>query len=161
MTTANPNFVRRRQRLIKTGFQLRLIGIFAGIAVLAQLFQTLLMGSYLSQMAARMPAGGAYLSDETPGMLGEALLASSLVLLPLILLVGIAATFRIAGPLYRFDQYLKSVRDGVETQTCRLRKGDQLQDLCEVINEVTEPLRAANAEQEAEKTSSAADRKAA
>ena len=146
MTTPPPRkFVKRRQRLIKTRFQLRLIAIFAGIAVLAQAFQTLLMGSYLSRLAARMPSGGAILAEETPGLLIEALTVSTLVLLPLILLVGITATFKIAGPLYRFDRYLKDVRAGIETAPCRLRRGDQLKDLCEVINQVTEPLRERNA----------------
>ncbi|QDU65410.1 hypothetical protein [Engelhardtia mirabilis] len=145
MTTQPRPFVKRRQRLIKTRFQLRLIAIFAGIALLAQLFQTLLMGSYLAQLAARMPAGGPVLAEETPGVLVQTLAASSLLLLPLILLVGISATFRIAGPLYRFDQYLKGLKNGSEVELCRLRRGDQLQDLCQVINEATEPLRARNA----------------
>ena len=146
MTEPNRPFVKRRQRLIKTRFQLRLIGIFAGIALLAQGFQTLLMASYLTNLAAEMPTGGAILAERTPHMLIEVLAASTLVLLPMILLVGISATFTIAGPLYRFGVFLKDVREGRESQPCRLRRGDQLQDLCEAINATTEPLRERNAE---------------
>jgi len=155
MTASPENFVRRRQRLIKTRFQLRLIGIFAGIALLAQLFQTLLMGSFLSQLASTMTAGGAVLAESTPSLLFKALAASSLILMPLILLVGIAATFRIAGPLYRFDQFLKSVAKGKQTADCRLRKGDQLQDLCKVINDATAEQRQRNAERDGQQRSAA------
>lgn len=146
MTAPPRPFVKRRQRLIKTRFQLRLVAIFAGIALLAQGFQTVLMAAHLTNLAAEMPSGGVYLADRTPSMLLEVLLASTFMLLPMILLVGISATFRIAGPLYRFGVFLKDVRDGSQVELCRLRKGDQLQDLCEIINGATAEQRERNAE---------------
>jgi nitrogen fixation/metabolism regulation signal transduction histidine kinase len=68
-------------------------------------------------------------------MLVEALLVSLLFLVPMTVGVGILATFRIAGPIYRFETYLDQVARGEEVGPCKLRKGDQLQGLCEKINE--------------------------
>jgi hypothetical protein len=38
---------------------------------------------------------------------------------------------------------LKRVIEGQERGECRLRNGDELQDLCELINRATEPIRGA------------------
>lgn len=139
--TPDRPFVKRRQRLIKSRLQLRVIGVFAGITLLAQLFQTLLVASQLASLAGSMPSGGQHLAEATPLLVGKALAISSLALLPLVLLVGISATFRLAGPLYAIDRFLRGVRDGERTAPLCLRHGDELQDLCTVVNEVTEPLR--------------------
>ena len=73
----------------------------------------------------------------------EILLVSFGMLLPLTIAVGILVTFRIAGPVYRFEKYLKQVIDGEEVGPCRIRDGDEFQELCELINQATAPLREA------------------
>ena len=55
--------------------------------------------------------------------------------------VGILVTFRVAGPVYRFEQHLGSLARGEDPGTCRIRKGDELQDLCASINAAVETLR--------------------
>jgi len=57
------------------------------------------------------------------------------------LVFGILLTFRLAGPIYRFEQYLRSVARGEQIGPCKIRKGDELQFLCDAINDATEPLR--------------------
>ena len=47
--------------------------------------------------------------------------------------VGVAATFRIAGPIYRIKTYLRQVIDGEALPDCRLRKGDHLHDLADLF----------------------------
>jgi nitrogen fixation/metabolism regulation signal transduction histidine kinase len=69
------------------------------------------------------------------------LLLTFLLLTPLMLGVGIVATFKIAGPLHNFEQFLRAVRDGQQVEPCQIRKGDELQTLCTLLNEVTAPLR--------------------
>jgi hypothetical protein len=76
-----------------------------------------------------------------PGILIEVLAMSFAFLLPMTLCAGILSTFRIAGPIYRFEQYLKQVARGEVTDPCRIRDGDELWDLCDLINEATAPLR--------------------
>lgn len=138
--TARPS-ARRRRMLIKPGIQLRLGAIFAGLSILCLLIQFLLFTSLLSNAASRMPVGGDYLLDLIPGLLYRSLFMSVLVALPLTLLAGIYATFGITGPIYRFESYLREVIHGTQLGACKIRKGDALGELCELINTATEPVR--------------------
>jgi hypothetical protein len=131
---------RRRIKLIKPRLQLKLIGIFVGLSSLGFLMQSLHVSLRLSELASTLPQGGDYLSSMLPRLPLEILIFSFGLLLPLTIAVGILVTFRIAGPLYRFEQYLKQVVRGEATGPCKLRKGDDCQELCELINEATRPL---------------------
>ena len=138
---------KRRRKLIKPSLQLRMTGIFLGISLLCFLLQLALVGLALADVANELPSGNAALAASIPSTLGRVLLVSLVVFLPLMVLVGVSVTFRIAGPVYRFEQYLRGVTEGTETGPCRIRKGDELQDLCELITVATEPIRARNLEQ--------------
>jgi len=70
------------------------------------------------------------------------------LLLFMVLGVGIAITHKIAGPLHRFEIYLRALKSGQTSAPCKLRNSDQLQDFCQLLNEATEPLRTASDEQE-------------
>lgn len=140
-----PKKYRRRRKLIKPRLQLKLVFTFAGISMLAFLLQYLLLARELTQFASRLPSGGDELMAGAPQMLTQVLLTSFGVLLPVIFTVGIFVTFRIAGPVYRFEQYLGQIQSGEAQTPCKLRDGDELNELCEVINAATKPLREANA----------------
>ena len=62
-------------------------------------------------------------------------------MLPITATVGILATFRIAGPLNRIEAFLTEVRDGSKPADCIIREGDELRELCDLVNEVTAGLR--------------------
>ena len=128
------NRPRRRIKLIQPGWQLRMISAFAGIACLAFMATFLLLAASLSSFAARMPEGSSYLAEEMPGLLWKIIGFSFLVLLPAVFTIGILVTFRTAGPLYRFKTYLKDYTEGKVEGPCALRKGDELHDLCDLIN---------------------------
>lgn len=132
---------RRRIKLIKPRLQLTLIAVFVGLSSLGFLMQSLHVGLRLSELAASIPGGGRHLMALMPELPIEILVVSFGMFMPLTIAVGIIVTFRIAGPVYRFERYLRDVADGKEVRPCKLRKGDQLMELCELINEVTEPLR--------------------
>ena len=132
---------RRRIKLPKPGLQLRIVGSFAALAALGFLIQSLLLGMFLAETSARMPEGGSHLMAELPGLPIRLLLATLGLVLPLVFAVGVLITFRVAGPIYRFEQYLSSVARGEQLGPCRLRKGDELVELCEIVNRATEPLR--------------------
>ena len=136
---------KRRIKLIKPSLQLKLVGTFVGMTALTLLLQYMLITAHLTDAATRMPDGGSHLMSVLPEMLTKVLLLSFLVVLPLMFCVGVLTTFRIAGPVYRFEQYLGSVARGEEVGPCRLRKGDELWDLCDKINEATAAMRHANA----------------
>ncbi|MEE9280946.1 MAG: methyl-accepting chemotaxis protein [Myxococcota bacterium] len=44
-------------------------------------------------------------------------------------------TNRLAGPLYRLDEYVRSLASGDLSQRVRLRKGDELHDLAQLTNQ--------------------------
>ena len=138
----------RRQKLILPSLQLRLVGAFVGLAGLALLLQFLLLGQRITSYIARIDGETGALNDEMPVVLLQVLAFSTLLLLPIIFTLGILMTFKLAGPLYRFEQYFKALAAGEKTGPCKIREGDQLQDLCTLINEATAPLREQQAPEE-------------
>ncbi len=137
---------RRRRKLIQPGLQLRLSAKFLGLITLMLGLQYLLLDSLLHRAADQLPADRGLFLDQS-GAIGLDLLAwSALVFLPLSLLVGIIGSFRFAGPLYRFKSFLRAVAAGEEPEDIRLRAGDELKDLAELLNEATRPLRGAQDE---------------
>ena len=132
---------RRRIKLIKPRLQMKLVGVFVGLSGLGFLLQSLHVGLRLSELASSVPEGGTYLMAVMPELPLEILLVSFGMLLPLTIAVGILVTFRIAGPVYRFEKYLSQVINGEEVGPCRIRDGDEFQELCDLINQATAPLR--------------------
>lgn len=132
---------KRRRKLIKPGFQLRLAGVFVGLTALSLLLQFLLFTNQMTRLALELPNDSAILIGSTNQVLLEVLGISFLLFLPLTLGVGILTTFRVAGPLYRFEAFLESVKAGECPPDFRLRKRDELKDLASQIMEATRPLR--------------------
>ncbi len=132
---------RRRVKLIKPRLQLKLIGVFVGLSGLGFLLQSLHVGLRLSELASSVPEGGSYLMAVMPELPLEILFVSFGMLLPLTIAVGILVTFRIAGPIFRFEKYLQQVIRGEEVGPCRIRTGDEFQELCDLINQATARLR--------------------
>ncbi len=126
---------KRRIKLIKPRLQLKLIGAFLALTAISMLLQFVLVGARVSHLARSMPQGGDFLVEKLPGLLVGVLLFSLIVLLPAVLGVGVLVTFRIAGPVYRFEQHLSAVARGEDPGPCRLRRGDELQALCHLINQ--------------------------
>lgn len=136
--------MKRKRKLIKSRLQLKIVGIFLGIALLTLVLQVLTISSLLGSAAPLLPqSAGNELIALLPRLLGQALLWSFLVLIPLTLGVGIVVTFRVAGPIYSFEQYLRRVARGEERAPCKIRKDDELHELCDAINEAVAALRAA------------------
>jgi nitrogen fixation/metabolism regulation signal transduction histidine kinase len=69
------------------------------------------------------------------------LLISFACLTPLTLIVGVNITFKIVGPLRKFENFLNEITEGKAPEDCRLRKDDDLQELRQALNEATAPLR--------------------
>ncbi|MFN0206679.1 MAG: hypothetical protein ACKVS6_10265 [Planctomycetota bacterium] len=132
---------RRRQKLPKRALQLKLTFTFVGLSALGLLLQFLLFMSSLSAAAEELPHDSEILIEATGGMLIRVFLVTSLIVLPITLLLGILSTFKIAGPIYKFEKFLKAVINGEQREACWLRKGDELNEMCDLLNRATEPLR--------------------
>ncbi|MCZ6597744.1 MAG: hypothetical protein O7B99_08915 [Planctomycetota bacterium] len=131
---------KRQIKIIKAGLQLKLVATFVGLSALSSLLMTLLLGFRLTNLSGEMPSGQ-YLIEALPRVIFEILLISFGLILPLTFAVGVLATHRIAGPVHHFETYLRRVSQGQATGPCKIRKGDELQELCAIINEVTRTLR--------------------
>jgi len=140
----------RRKKLVEPRLQLRLIGFFMGVATLGLLLQFLMLGARLTSALGELDDGGAELADEVPRMMLEVLGFSLAIVLPIVFVLGLLLTFRIAGPAYRFESYLRALARGEEVGPCRIREKDELQSLCDAINEATSVVRAAQREGVAE-----------
>jgi len=140
-----PRRNRRRRKLILPGIQLKLIAHFFVVAVMCLLLQFLLINRALTTAAANAPGIADYMIERLAPEVLSVFFVSFSVLLPLMLAVGISATFRISGPIYRLTQYLTQVVNGEAPPDCRLREGDHLHDLCELVNRATKMQREASA----------------
>jgi hypothetical protein len=134
---------KRRIKLIRPRLQLKLTAISTGVAIIALSLQYLLFSKTLTSLATDLPNDALLLMDVSRGPLLLALGISLAVLLPLSVSVGILTTFRVAGPVHRLESYLEQVRRGERPADCRLREGDELLELCRLVNEATRPLREA------------------
>lgn len=132
---------KRKKILIRPRLQLLYALVFTSTAALYVFLQTILFHWTLDRIAARVPTGSEAVLSQVMVAMRTNLLITFLILVPLTLWLGVYVTFRVAGPLYRFEQFLKSVNNGERPGPCRIRKTDELHDICALLNEVTAPLR--------------------
>lgn len=134
-------YKRRLLRLVQPRLQLRLMLAFGAVSATALLLQYLLFALVLSRAAEGLPQDGLLLLDQLGGLMLWILLGTFLVLLPVVGLVGILATRRWAGPLYRFERFLEQMVEGSRPADIRLRDGDELTHFADLLNRATAPLR--------------------
>ncbi|MDD5448969.1 MAG: methyl-accepting chemotaxis protein [Candidatus Omnitrophica bacterium] len=138
-----PKRIRRRQYLIKTRFQLKYTGIIilfmfavawaAGYTV----YYTgwLLMGEKLANV---YPQGRLIAIMRT---INATLLLRVLLIAPFIALLSVFLSHKVAGPLYRIERFIKQVASGDLSAKLKLRRGDDLKDVAEAINQMTDDLK--------------------
>lgn len=131
----------RIRKLSRPGLQLKLVGSFMGMTSLALLLQFLFLGGRLTSALAKIPKHGGDVAEQVPSMLLSVLLVSAIVVLPLMFCLGVVMTHKIAGPVYRFEEYLGQIARGEKVGPCRIRKGDELQELCKRLNSAIAKLR--------------------
>lgn len=136
---------RRRVRLIQPKLQLRLILVFLGLSILGLVLQVSLFTMSVTELASELPSDGSLVLERTPSLVLVALGVTLSAVLPLVFFVGVLVTFRIAGPLYRFQKHFEALARGEDPGPCRIRRGDDLQELCATINAGLDRVRAASA----------------
>jgi len=141
MMPARPIF-RRKKYIIKKGLQLRYIGIVFALALLASIitgytvFATgwSLLGGKLADI---YPQGRLMYIFRAVNM---ALIRNLLFASPLIFLLALLSSHKIAGPIYRIEKDLDEIAKGNLALRIRLRKGDELKPLADKINTIVENL---------------------
>jgi nitrogen fixation/metabolism regulation signal transduction histidine kinase len=145
---------RRKQKLTKSGLQLKLISAFLAMAVVAALFQVVLLNISLLNLTEDLGVQTTEVIARFSTILMRNLLITMGVLVPFMLVFGILITHRIAGPIYKFERYLESIARGEEQGDCKLRKGDELHDLCERLNTAVRALKQRGGEAGAQEAAS-------
>ena len=132
---------KRKRKFIEPRLQLKFVGLFLTTAVVGVAFQMVVLHFMLNRAATALPSDGGELLALIPRLMFDSFLITAGLLIPFTVLLGIRSTFTIVGPLYRFRVFLKQVGRRQQSEPCQIRKGDELQDLCALLNDVTEPLR--------------------
>ncbi len=136
----------RLNKLVDRPLQLRLAGWFVVVGVIGLGLQYVLTVNTMADVALQPHETTAQAYDAVIQTLLRNLGICLLIILPLTTAVGILATFRLLGPISAIRRYLTALDRGESTGPLRLRKGDELQDLCELLNRVTRPETEAESE---------------
>jgi len=131
----------REKRLVHPRLQGRLLLLLMAACGVSVLVHAALSAWALSSLAAELPNDGMRVRDALPGTLVLGSLTTLLLVLPLFLLLGLGGSFRVFGPLHRFRLFLEDVAEGRHPGPCEIRGDDELQELCRLLNAVTEPNR--------------------
>lgn len=129
----------RFRKLVKPSLQLRLALGFLLTSLLAAMVQTVALGWSLGELADATRAPGVW--EHIPEILQRNLISTLTVIVPLVMSAGILISFRIAGPLYGIERYLRRVADGETKAPCKVRQRDELQELCTLVNAALERAR--------------------
>jgi len=134
----------RSHKFIEPRIQRRFAFLFLSTAGTAALLQTIVLAYTLSSLAGELPNDGLLLSARIGKFLVTSFFITLGMLTPLTFALGISSTFKIVGPLYRFRVFLDQIRRGERPGPCRIRKDDELQDFCELLNEAMTTLHGEN-----------------
>ncbi len=132
----------RRTFLIKRGLQFRYIGVIFAIALLASIvsgYTVFITGwTLLGEKLANVYPQGRLIQVFRVANL--ALVKNLLFVSPLIFVLGLLFSHKIAGPLYRIEKSIYDISKGNLSLRVRLREGDDLRGLADIINNMTENL---------------------
>ncbi len=133
---------RRRQYFVRKRFQLKYIGL-----ILAVVFISASVSGYTIYYNAWVLLGEKLAAVYPQGMLVHIFRSVNMKLLINIIFVsifcagvGIMASHRIAGPVFRMIKFLDSASEGDYKKRIQLRKGDELADLADAMNRLMDKL---------------------
>jgi len=143
LTMEKPAKFKRTQYLVQKEFQLKYVGM-----ILALIFLTAALCSYVVYYTSMISLGEKLASVYPQGRLVSIvravnfrILLSVIFIAPLVALVGLFASHKIAGPIYRMELFLKAMGEGNFASRITLRTGDQLTTLADGMNNLADSMR--------------------
>lgn len=131
---------KRRQYFIDKGFQLR----YMLVIIIAMLCVSMVVGWTVYATVWTKLADPAFMELSQLYTYFEqanyTLVYRTVILIIFISVASIFVSHKIAGPVYRFSQSAKSIADGDLSSKIHLRKGDELTELADVFNSMTDNL---------------------
>ena len=131
----------RKKNLIKPALQFKITLAFMATSASLMCLMAFLVILFLTDEGGGKFGVSDQVLDQVIPVLTRSFIITMVLLVPVTLVVGVLATFMVAGPLRCFERFLERVRDGEKPADCSIRKGDELGEFCELLNEVTRPLR--------------------
>ena len=135
---------RRTKYFIAAKFQLKYVGMIILLVTL-----TAIMCSYVIYYTMMLTMGDKLANVYPQGRLisivntvNLRILLSMLLVVPVVIVVGIYASHKIAGPIYRIEKFLASMADGDLSKPLTLRKHDELMSLAGGVNKVIDSVKA-------------------
>ncbi|MBN2453705.1 MAG: methyl-accepting chemotaxis protein [Candidatus Omnitrophica bacterium] len=137
-----PKF-KRTNYLIAAKLQLKYVGI-----ILLLMFVTALVCSYFVYYTVMIAMGEKLANVYPQGRLmaiinsvNIRMLITFLMLTPIVVIIGVYLSHKIAGPIYRMEKFLGDMALGDLSQRITLRKGDELVTVAEKINALNDSLK--------------------
>ncbi len=128
---------RRRKKLIRLDLQLKIVFITLFVASLVLLinFQLSLaeLWSLEEQFSSKYDVDRLLEVIKTATI--QKFLFSVAMAVPLAGFVGVLYSFKFCGPIYKFKKYFTELATERWDDRCMLRRGDDLQDVCQAIND--------------------------
>ena len=136
---------RRRHYFIKKDYQFKFILKFCLIVFIGALISTALLLAFSQGTLTSSFENSRLVVRTTAIAILPTVIYTYLITLALISLVTIIAVLlishKIAGPIFRFEKELREIGSGNLTKRVVLRKNDQIKDLAQSLNDMTESLR--------------------
>lgn len=136
-----PQF-HRTQYFVAKQFQLKYIGI-----ILALMFLTAIICSYVVYYTSMMLLGEKLANVYPQGRLMEIIntvnirmLLAVLLMAPIVAIIGVYLSHKIAGPIGRMEKFLDTMASGDFKARIALRKGDELTKLAAAMNRLQDSL---------------------
>jgi signal transduction histidine kinase len=135
-------FRRRTKLFIARRFQIRYITL-----ILIFMFTTAIVTGYMVYVTTWIMFGEKLAAVYPQGLLLDIVKKVNMVLLmrliflsPLVILIGLVLSNRIAGPIYRIQRFLRRVSTGYYGERLKLREKDELQDMARAANHLVSKL---------------------
>ena len=133
---------KRTRLFILKRFQIRYISL-----IFIFMFATAILTGYTVYVTTWIMFGEKLAAVYPQGLLMDivrkvnaALFLRLVFLSPLVILIGLVLSHRIAGPIFSIKRFLKKVANGTYDETLKLRKNDELQDVAESLNRLVAKL---------------------
>ncbi len=140
--SVKPKF-KRTKYLISTKFQLKYVGL-----ILLLMFATASICSYFVYYTVMVLMGEKLASVYPQGRLisiintvNFRILVTLLLITPIVTIIGIYLSHKIAGPIYRIEKFLGDMAAGNFASRIILRKGDELVSIADKINLLNDSLK--------------------
>lgn len=136
---------KRRNYFINRAFQAEFVLKFCGLVILGSALFGMLLYLFSKNTLTTSFENSRLVIKSTsdyifPGLLFGGLITAIITAISASIVV-ILMTHRIAGPMYRFEKYIREVGSGKLCPDLRIRKKDQFQNMVDALNKMTGDLK--------------------